>query len=245
MRLQKFMADAGVASRRKCEEYIAAGQVKVNGGTASLGCTIDPEHDTVEFAGKVLRPQSSRVILMFYKPRGIVCTAQDPQGRKTVLDFVRDIPLRLYNVGRLDIDSEGLILITNDGELAYRLTHPKFALNKTYFVICGGALPPEQIRKLEDGILLDDGMTAPAQVRHVTRLKSGDTSLEITIHEGRNRQIRRMLKALGHDTQLLRRIQTGPLKLGDLQKGTWRYLTDAESISLMKAAGCDAGAEKE
>lgn len=239
MRLQKFMADAGIASRRKCEEYIAAGQVKVNGVAASLGCTIDPEHDTVEFSGKTLRPQNSRVILMFYKPRGVVCTSQDPQGRKTVLDCVREIPLRLYSVGRLDIDSEGLILITNNGELAYRLTHPKFALNKTYFVICDGALASEQIQKLEDGILLDDGMTAPAQVRRVTRLKSGDTSLEITIHEGRNRQIRRMLNALGHNTQLLRRVQIGPLKLGDLQRGTWRYLTDAESHSLMEAAGCD------
>ena len=244
MRLQKFMAAAGVASRRKCEEHIAAGLVMVNGSAANLGCTIDPEHDTVEFEGKILRPQNGRVILMLYKPQGVVCTAHDPEGRTTVLDYVRDIPLRLYNVGRLDYDSEGLILITNDGDMAYRLTHPKFALNKTYYAICTGALPGEQIQKLEQGILLEDGMTAPAQIRHVTRLKNGDTSLEITIHEGRNRQVRRMLDAMGHDTLLLRRVQIGPLQLGDLKPGTWRYLTEAENMSLLEMAGRSDGTSK-
>ena len=140
MRLQKFMAEAGVASRRKCEELNGAGLVKVNGQVASLGTVIDPLNDRVEYAGKLLRPAEERVVFAFYKPRGVMCTASDPQGRATIMDYFKDVPYRLYSVGRLDYDSEGLLLMTNDGELAYKLTHPKFTVDKTYHAVCDGVL---------------------------------------------------------------------------------------------------------
>ncbi|MBQ7091677.1 MAG: rRNA pseudouridine synthase [Clostridia bacterium] len=231
MRLQKFMADAGVASRRKCEEYISAGRVKVNGAVAEIGCTVEPG-DKVEFDGRLLTAKTERVVIMLNKPQGVVCTCSDPEGRKTVIDYVKDLPYRLYNVGRLDYDSEGLILLTNDGDLAYRMTHPKFEMDKTYHVVCSGTLDQRDISRLQSGITLDDGVTSPAQVNNVHIRRDGKSELDITIHEGRNRQVRRMIAAVGKDTLLLRRIKEGPLELAELKTGQWRFLTEQEIKTL-------------
>ena len=233
MRLQKFLAEAGVASRRKCEEIITAGRVTVNGKVAELGSSVE-EGDEVLLDGKAIAPSQKRVVVLLHKPRGVVSTASDPQGRRTVLDLVSDIPLRLYNVGRLDINSEGLLLLTNDGELAYRLTHPKFRVEKTYYAVTDGTLTASEIARLTNGVELDDGMTAPARVANVRPTSSGCTSFTITIHEGRNRQIRRMLEAVGHRTLRLKRESFGPLTLGQIAPGTYRMLSDAEYEALMK-----------
>ncbi len=231
MRLQKFMADAGVASRRKCEEYITAGRVKVNGVIAELGCKVEPG-DRVELDGKLLTAETERIVIMLNKPQGVVCTCSDPEGRRTVIDYVKDLPYRLYNVGRLDYDSEGLILLTNDGELAYRMTHPKFEMDKTYHVVCSGVITERDISRLQSGVTLDDGVTSPADVANVRIRRDNKSELDITIHEGRNRQVRRMISAVGKDTLLLRRIKEGPLELADLKTGQWRYLTELEIKAL-------------
>lgn len=232
MRLQKYMAEAGVASRRKCEELIQAGRVKVNGETASLGACVEPLTDRVELDGRPLGGSQQKVTVLLHKPRGVMCTAQDPQGRPTVGDYVRDLPVRVYNAGRLDYDSEGLLVMTNDGELAYKLTHPKFCMDKTYAVICDGRLTKEQIAALERGVLLEDGPTHPAKVGEVYGLSNGNTAFNITIHEGRNRQVRRMLEAVGHETLALKRVALGPLRLGDLPSGAYRPLTAQEWAAL-------------
>ena len=237
LRLQKYLADAGVASRRASEELITAGRVNVNGETAQLGMSVDPEKDTVLLDGKPVAVKEALCTVLLYKPKGVVSTSEDPQGRKTVQDYVKDIPARLYNVGRLDINSEGLLLMTNDGELAYRMTHPKFAVEKTYYAICDGKLAASEIALLVNGVQLEDGMTAPAKVEHVRATKTGDTSFSITIHEGRNRQIRRMLEAVGHRTLRLKRERFGPLSLGELKPGETRRLTPDEMRSLRHALG--------
>ena len=228
MRLQKYLADAGIGSRRKCEEFIISGLVRLNGEIAKIGAVVHPGMDLVEFEGKVINVQQERVVLMLNKPRGVICTASDPQGRPTVMDYFRDLPYRVYNIGRLDYDSEGLLLFTNDGELAYRLTHPKFMVRKTYYAITDGELTQEQKRALETGIELEDGVTAPAEVRAIKTTHNGKTAFQITIREGKNREIRRMLSAIGHETLLLRRLSMGPVKMGDLARGSWRFLTEQE-----------------
>ncbi|MEA4970438.1 MAG: pseudouridine synthase [Candidatus Pelethousia sp.] len=232
MRLQKFMADAGVASRRKCEELISAGRVRVNGEVAGLGSSVDPLSDAVELDGKSLRLAEMRLTVILNKPKGVMCTTADPEGRPTVMDYVKDLPARVYNVGRLDYDSEGLLVMTNDGALAYRLTHPKFQLGKTYSAVCDGTLTQTQKVALEQGVMLEDGMTSPARVEEVHSLKNGNTAFNITIHEGRNRQVRRMLAAVGHETLMLRRVALGPLRLGDLKIGSHRPLSEAEWAAL-------------
>ena len=228
MRLQKYMAEAGVASRRKCEELIQAGRVKVNGQVAILGACVEPLQDLVEVDGEPLGKSQQKVTVILNKPRGVMCTAQDPQGRPTVCDYVKDLPVRVYNAGRLDYDSEGLLVMTNDGELAYKLTHPRFCMDKTYAAICDGLLTKAQIAALEQGVQLEDGPTHPAKVREVFKLRNGNTAFNITIHEGRNRQVRRMLEAVGHETLALKRVALGPLRLGDLPSGTYRSLTAQE-----------------
>lgn len=233
MRLQKYMADAGVASRRKCEEYIGAGRVTVNGAIAEIGMSVE-DGDQVLFDGKAIKPEEQKVVVLLYKPRGIVSTASDPQGRATVQDLVKDIPCRLYNVGRLDINSEGLLLMTNDGELSYRLTHPKFKAEKTYYAVADGRVTASEIARLVNGVELEDGMTAPAKVDNVRTTVHGDTSMQITIHEGRNRQIRRMLEAVGHRTLRLKRESFGPLNLGALAPGEYRILDEQEYATLLK-----------
>ncbi len=236
-RLQKFMAEAGVASRRASEELIRQGRVTVNGERAALGMRIDPARDVVVCDGKRLSGRETHVVILLYKPRGVVCTSSDPEGRKTVQDYVSEIPQRLYNVGRLDINSEGLLLMTNDGALAQRLTHPRYGVEKTYYAVCDGKLAASEIALLVNGVMLEDGMTAPARVENVRTTQRGDTAFSITIHEGRNRQIRRMLEAVGHRTLRLKRERLGPLTLGNLQPGQWRRLSDGEIAALMRALG--------
>jgi 23S rRNA pseudouridine2605 synthase len=236
-RLQKFMAEAGVASRRACEELIRQGRVTVNGETASLGRSVEPEQDRVELDGKPVQKEQRRTVILLYKPRGVVSTSSDPEGRRTVQDYFREIPERLYNVGRLDLNSEGLLLMTNDGALANRLTHPRYGVEKTYYAVCDGRLTASEAARLTNGIELEDGMTAPARVDAVRTTQRGDTSFLITIHEGRNRQIRRMLEAVGHRTLRLKRERFGPLSLGTLAPGEWRKLSDEEIKKLENALG--------
>lgn len=238
VRLQKFLAEAGVASRRASEELIRAGRVAVNGAIAELGMSIDPEQDKVTLDGKpVNADHEERYVVLLYKPRGVVSTSDDPQGRKTVQAFVDDLPARLFNVGRLDLNSEGLIIMTNDGDLAYRLTHPKFRVNKTYYAVCDGSLGATEISRLTNGVMLEDGMTAPARVDRVRTTVNGDTSCLITIHEGRNRQIRRMLEAVGHRTLRLKRESFGPFMLGELRPGERRILTEREIADAERKLG--------
>lgn len=236
-RLQKFMAEAGVASRRACEELIRQGRVTVNGETASLGRSVEPKQDRVELDGKPVQKEQRRTVILLYKPRGVVSTSSDPEGRRTVQDYFREIPERLYNVGRLDLNSEGLLLMTNDGVLANRLTHPRYGVEKTYYAVCDGRLTASEAAKLTNGIELEDGVTAPARVDAVRTTQRGDTSFLITIHEGRNRQIRRMLEAVGHRTLRLKRERFGPLSLGTLAPGEWRKLSDEEIKKLENALG--------
>lgn len=236
-RLQKFMAEAGVASRRACEELIRQGRVTVNGETASLGRSVEPKQDRVELDGKPIQKEQRRTVILLYKPRGVVSTSSDPEGRRTVQDYFREIPERLYNVGRLDLNSEGLLLMTNDGALANRLTHPRYGVEKTYYAVCDGRLTASEAAKLTNGIELEDGVTAPARVDAVRTTQRGDTSFLITIHEGRNRQIRRMLEAVGHRTLRLKRERFGPLSLGTLAPGEWRKLSDEEIKKLENALG--------
>lgn len=226
-RLQKHLAAAGLGSRRACEELIRAGRVKVNGAVALLGASVEAG-DAVLLDDRPIGPREARVVILFYKPRGVICTSHDPEGRKTVRAYFRSVPERLYHVGRLDVNSEGLLIMTNDGALAYRMTHPKFEQEKTYYAVCDGVLSQEEAEHLEQGVLLEDGPTAPARVQHIRPTRTGATSFTITIHEGRNRQVRRMLEAVGHKTLLLRRERFGPLALGSIAPGEWRYATPEE-----------------
>ena len=239
IRLQKYLADAGVASRRASEELITAGRVSVIGETAQLGMSVEPESDVVLLDEKPVAKKEALYTLVLYKPKGVVSTSEDPQGRNTVQEYVKDIPARLYNVGRLDINTEGLLLMTNDGEIAYRMTHPKYSVEKTYYAICDGKLTASEIASLTNGVQLDDGMTAPARVERVRPTKMGDTTFLITIHEGRNRQIRRMLEAVGHRTLRLKRERFGPIVLGDMKPGETRVLKQAELNSLREALGLE------
>lgn len=228
MRLQKYMAMCGVASRRASEEMIAAGRVKVNGEVITqMGCTVE-ETDVVEVDGKSIRPEETKRYILYHKPMGEICSASDPQGRLTVLDRFKDqFPERIYPVGRLDFDSEGLLLLTNDGELAQRMLHPSREVDKTYLVRVNGTVGLEAIRKLRSGVMLDGRLTAPAEVRAI-RDTQVETVLLVTIHEGRNRQVRRMFEATGHQVLLLRRVRFGPLQLGGLKRCCWRELTEDE-----------------
>lgn len=232
MRLQKFLAECGVASRRAAEKLIIDGRVYVNGEPATLGMSVEEREDSVEVDGRPVKQEAEQIVIMLYKPRGVVSTTTDPEGRPTVQQFFEDIPYRLYNVGRLDLNSEGLLLMTNNGELCNRLTHPKYRVEKTYYAVCDGKLTPGQRSQLINGVMLEDGMTAPAKINYTTENQKGDTGISITIHEGRNRQIRRMLEAVGHKTLRLKREGFGTLTLGELKSGEWRYLTRSEIVQL-------------
>ncbi len=231
MRLQKYIASCGVASRRAAEAMIADGQVEVNGSTVrEMGTQVGPG-DEVTVWGRKIEPEARKRTLAYCKPIGEVTTASDPQGRPTVLDRFRDFPERLYPVGRLDFDSEGLLLLTNDGELTQRLTHPRHEVEKTYVARLSGKVGEEELRLLRSGILLDGRLTAPAEVT-VLRCDAFSTELSFIIREGRNRQIRRMAEAVGHEVVALRRVAYGPVTLGTLKRGEWRELTPEESALL-------------
>jgi 23S rRNA pseudouridine2605 synthase len=226
-RLQKLIAAAGLASRREAEKWIDAGRVMVNGRVAVLGEQADPERDRVEVDGRRLPSHQLKVILMLNKPVGYVTTVRDPQGRKLVGDLVRDVPGRLFPVGRLDINTEGLLLMTNDGDLAARLSHPRYQVAKTYLARIRGHLSADERSRLEQGVQLDDGPTGPARVEKV-RFSGNHTWFQITIHEGRNRQVRRMCESVGHPVSRLKRIRVAFLELGELRPGQHRLLTAGE-----------------
>jgi len=229
-RLQKVLARAGLASRRACEEFIAAGRVRVNGETAVLGRRVHPATDEVEVDGVLVAVADGLVHYLLNKPAGVVSTAQDPQGRPTVVELVPDSP-RVFPVGRLDADTEGLIVLTNDGQLAHRLTHPSFGVDKEYVAEVVGRPAPGTLRRLRQGVMLDDGATAPARVSLLS-----PTVLRLTIHEGRNRQVRRMCDAVGHPVVRLVRTRIGPLADTRLAPGAWRPLTPEEVRALAQAA---------
>lgn len=232
-RLQKLISAAGLASRRQAEQWIDQGRVSVNGRVASLGESADPEVDRIEVDGRPLAFTEEKYYLLLNKPVGYVTTRRDPQGRPVVTDLVRDIPARLYPVGRLDLTTEGLLLLTNDGALANFLAHPRHRVDKTYLARVRGALSEAERRSLERGVVLEDGPTAPARVGNV-RVVGNHTWFEITIREGRNRQVRRMCEAVGHPVSRLKRIRIGFLELGDLPQGKFRKLTPAEVSRLKK-----------
>src|SRR5437660_2311903 len=234
-RLARFLAHAGIASRRHAEELIAAGRVQVNGLTVmSQGVRINPEHDKVSVDGKPVAAPARHVYILLHKPVGYVTTARDPQGRPTVLDLLPPelYPLRVYPVGRLDIDTSGLLLLTNDGDFALRLSHPRYAMEKQYHVLVQGCPEETTLEALRKGVEIreDNGAmhrTAPAQVHRLRRV-GADCWLELRIHEGRKRQVRRMLAAVGQRVLQLQRVGVGPLRLGDLGEGKWRYLSADE-----------------
>ncbi len=232
VRLQKYLADCGVDSRRHCEEYIAAGRVKVNGiVTTVLGTKIVSGRDAVTFDGKPVRPSvnDKPLYIMLHKPRGYIVTARDTHGRKTVFDLLRDIPIRIFPVGRLDMDSEGLLLLTNDGEWANRISHPSHEVEKEYLVTVNGIVTDDVIDRLRRGIKIEDGfMTAPAQIKRVRQKSSETTTLSVTIHEGHKRQVRLMMRAVGVEVCRLKRIREGRLLLNELPLGAWRRLTSTE-----------------
>ena len=233
MRLQKYLALCGVASRRAAERMIAEGRVQVDGQTVvEMGVPVE-EDQCVTVDGKPVRPEAEKHYVLYHKPAGEVTTVNDPEGRATVLDKFRDYPVRLYPVGRLDYDSEGLLLLTNDGELTERLLHPSREVEKVYLARVSQQVTPEEAKRLERGVPVDGRMTSRAKAR-ILSANPLYTEMLIAIHEGRNRQVRKMVEALGHEVVLLRRVRFGPLKLGDLPRGMWRALTPAEIESLQQ-----------
>ena len=232
MRLAKYLAHAGAASRRAAEELVRAGRVTVGGEVVRDPARDVDERSAVALDGKAVAGPEPRAVYAVHKPEGVVSTARDPGGRATVVGLLPDEGRRLYPVGRLDADTTGQLLLTNDGDLAHRLTHPSFEVPKTYVAVV--ERPPVRdaaVRSLREGIDLEDGMTAPARVRRV----APDT-LELTVHEGRKRQVRRMCAAVGHPVRALKRVRFGPLRLGDLAPGAHRRLSDAEVERLRQAA---------
>jgi 23S rRNA pseudouridine2605 synthase len=239
-RLARFLAHAGISSRRRAEELISAGRVQVNGATVTVqGMRIDPRHDSVSVDGKLVTPADRHVHILLHKPAGYVSTAHDPQGRPTVLDLLPPElrQLRIYPVGRLDIDTSGLLLLTNDGDFALRLTHPRYSAEKHYQALVEGCPPGNVLTALRQGVTFseDDGgrrTSAPARVR-ILRRAGANCWLALSLHEGRKRQVRRMLAAVGYPVLQLRRVGIGPLGLGDMAAGKWRYLDEEEVEALL------------
>jgi 23S rRNA pseudouridine2605 synthase len=229
-RLQRTLARAGYGSRRACEILISSERVKVNGEIATLGQKVDPDSDTVEVDGVALAVRPDLVCYLLNKPAGVVTTASDPQGRIKVIDLVPEKP-RVFAVGRLDAATEGLLILTNDGDLAQRLAHPSFGVEKEYLAEVSGSPSPIALRKLRQGVQLDDGMTAPAKVGVV-----GSGVIRITVHEGRNRLVRRMCEAVGYPVGRLVRTRIGPITDSTLRPGRWRVLTTEEIKALQAAA---------
>lgn len=227
-RLQKYLAHAGVASRRTCEELITAGKVKVNGQVIrEMGVRIEPGKDIIEVSGKEIEQIEKHVYILLNKPAGYVTTLRDPQRRPKVTDLLKDIRERVYPVGRLDFETEGLLLLTNDGETTYALTHPKHEIGKTYTAMVKGVPDKDKLKRFQKGLRLADGLTAPAKVRFLKK-QGNNALLEITIYEGRNRQVRRMCETIGHPVLQLKRVAMGFLTLDNLETGKYRHLTKNE-----------------
>jgi 23S rRNA pseudouridine2605 synthase len=237
IRLQKLLAQSGVASRRRCEELMLEGEVEVDGEVVTrLGTKVDPRTAVIKVSGKRLPPVSDHVYLVLNKPRGVVSTMSDPEGRTTLTDFVGDRPERLFHVGRLDTDTSGLLLLTNDGEFAHRMAHPSFEVEKTYVAEVAGRIGKGTIADLLAGVSLEDG---PVQVRRarVIDARADKSIVELVIHEGRNRIVRRLLDHVGHPVRQLSRTRFGPIELGTLRSGTLRELTDDELGDLLELVG--------
>ena len=236
VRLQKFMADCGVASRRKSEELIEQGKVKVNGHIAHIGDKINPKKDLVTVHGKKINKTSQMKYIALYKPRGYITTVTDDRGRKTVMELVKGVNERIYPVGRLDKDSEGLLLLTNDGAFANALMHPSHHFAKVYRVTVRPSVNDEMLLKLRDGVEIDGRMTAPCEVTVMSE-EEGRVVLEFVLREGRNRQIRKMCEAVGLTVARLKRISIGSIKLGMMQPGQYRELSENEIKRLLRSAG--------
>ena len=237
-RLQKLLAAAGVASRREAEKLILDGRVAVDGRVVTeLGAKADPEHSSITVDGKRIDLHPKLIYVLLHKPRGYTSTRRDPHAARVVTDLVKDIGVNLYPVGRLDVDSEGLLILTNDGDFTFKMTHPKHQVTKTYRVEARGLVTQEILRQLSRGIILDDGLTAPAKTKLIALNTTHQTSIvDITIREGRNRQVRRMFEAVGHPAYRLIRMKIGDLSIGELKPGEWRFLAHEEVESLLAAA---------
>ena len=236
MRLQKYLALCGVASRRNAEKLILDGHVSVNGNViTTMGVQVDEVADEICVDGMVVHPETEKHYLAYNKPIGEVTTVSDPEGRATVMDRFRDYPVRLFPVGRLDYDSEGILLLSNDGDMMNRVLHPSFEIKKVYLVRVSNHVTDAEIVQLRKGVIIEGRMTSPADVR-LTRRDTFSTDLLITIHEGRNRQVRKMIDSIGHQVVHLKRVQFGPVILGDLPSGMWRKLTDEEIRKLVSAS---------
>lgn len=234
VRLQKYIAMSGAASRRAAETMISEGRVSVNGKTvAEQGVKVEIGCDRVSLDGVELRPTAKKYYIMLNKPAGCVSTVSDQFGRPTVTDLVKkDINTRIFPVGRLDYETEGLLLMTNDGEFTYRITHPKYNVKKTYIAEIKGGVSPSDMNRLRKGIRLDNYTTAPAEAEILDAI-NGYTLIRLTIHEGKNREVRRMFEALGHEVSALKRVSIGEVELGNLPPGRWRYLTKHEINCLL------------
>lgn len=226
-RLQKIMAHAGVASRRKSEEIIADGRVKVNGELVTeMGFKVDPDQDQIVVDGEIIT-EEKKIYILLNKPEGYITTVSDPEGRPTVMDLIPDLKQRLYPAGRLDADSSGLLILTNDGDLTYKLTHPKKEVDKKYRVLAGDKIKKDDFKKLEAGMIIDGKKTSSAEISNIN-YQAGQTQFDIIIHEGRNRQVRRMTEMIGYRVLTLQRIAFAFLDLSGVKEGSFRYLTEQE-----------------
>ena len=237
MRLQKYMAHCGVAPRRKCEEIIKQGRVRVNGETVmEPGMIVDPEKDSVIVDGKPIFPETRQIYILLNKPRGYIVTAKDTHGRPTVLSLIGRQPVRVYPVGRLDMNSEGLLILTNDGELALRLTHPRYGIEKEYYVVVSAHPSGKQVQMLTNGVDIGDSVATAHRVVVLWQNENG-TAFKVTLKEGKKRQIRRMFQVIGCPVRILRRIRIANLTLGSLKPGEWRYLSNKEIDEIKRLTG--------
>ncbi|MEM5787008.1 MAG: pseudouridine synthase [Syntrophobacteraceae bacterium] len=240
IRLQKFLAEAGLASRRAAEEMIREGRVEVNGRPAILGSRVDPLKDWVRVDGRTVSvsPRDKKVYIALFKPRECITSARDPQGRKTVFDYLPKMRARVFPVGRLDYDAEGLLLLTNDGELANYLLHPRYGMSKVYEVKVKGHPDTNSLDRLRNGVELEEGTTGPAAIDSIRQLPNAEW-LRIVLHQGWNRQIKRMCEAVGHPVLKIKRIAYGPVRLGNLKPGDHRLLSSEEVRRMYQMAGLD------
>ncbi len=237
LRLAKYLAQAGIASRRHAEQLIRTGEIKVNGQVVTeMGIQVEPGTDIIEYQGRPISSVPKMVYVLLYKPAGFICSVNDPQGRPTVLNLLKDIKERIYPVGRLDFDTSGLLLLSNDGEFTNLMIHPRYKIIKTYEARVKGSVSQQDLDRMRKGLLLEDGMTAPAQVKLLAQ-DENSSLLEISIHEGRKRQIKRMCAAINHPVLNLKRTRLAFLSLQDLDEGEYRLLSSQEVEALKKCAG--------
>jgi len=237
VRINKFLSEAGVASRRKAERLVLGGRVKVNGEVVrDLSFKVNPEKDRVEVDGKLVKPQRKRYLVLNKPCCYLTQLGPSQDGRKTISELIKDVPERVFPVGRLDYNTEGLLLLTNDGELANRVLHPRYKLPKTYLALVEGRVSPKTLKAMKKGRVLEDGFAKPDAVR-IVRYEGKDTLLEVVFHEGRKHIVKRYLASFGHRVKKLKRTQIGPIKLGKLSPGKWRELSKGELAQLFKAVG--------